>query len=463
MNKVYWGDCRDSLRQMKEEGIKVQMCVTSPPYYGLRDYGTGTWIGGDKDCSHKRDSKHSDKTITGHANKDLTVGDAIYKTICPKCGAERKDLQIGLEETPQQFINNLVEVFACVWDVLADDGTLWVNLGDSYYNYRPGKGQALNKQTVSNNNQDLPQTCARRGNKLEGYKEKDLMGMPWRLAFALQDFGWYLRQDIIWHKPNPMPESIKDRCTKSHEYIFLLSKKPQYYFDHLAIQEPAQYWGERDRTNGKYHNEGSGLTPHTGLTGKKKDKRAGEGRIAYEGKRTENNTSGGQESFVHIEEFRNKRDVWTVTTKPYSGSHFAVFPTDLIEPCILAGSSSKGHCPKCFFRWKQIKIDTGKRKEGEIYTGQATKNYDDNKAQNPSDTKRRILESMSKVYDYKWVADCECGLESVPDIVLDPFFGSGTTGQVSQQLGRKWIGCELNKDYEALQNERISQQGFEFN
>lgn len=174
---------------MAKDGIKVQSCITSPPYYGLRDYGTGTWIGGDENCSHKRDSKYSANTITGHANKELTLGDAIYKTECPKCGAIRKDLQIGLEESPQEFINNLVEVFACVWDLLEDDGTLWVNLGDSYYNYRPGKGQALNKQTVANNSQDLPQKCARRGNKLEEYKEKDLMGMPWRLAFALQDFG----------------------------------------------------------------------------------------------------------------------------------------------------------------------------------------------------------------------------------------------------------------------------------
>ena len=358
MNKVYWGDCRDSMRQMKLENVKVQTCVTSPPYYGLRDYGTAEWIGGDNLCEHEglvisNNRNFIDQGGRGSNKKAISSGD------CLKCGATRKDLQIGNEQTPQEFIDNLVEVFACVWDVLADDGTLWVNLGDSYYNYRPGKGQALNKQTVSNTNQDLPQTCARRGNKLDGYKEKDLMGMPWRLAFALQDFGWYLRQDIIWHKPNPMPESVKDRCTKSHEYIFLLSKKPQYYFDHLAIQEEAHTTDEtnRDRDSTRLNN-----TP---------------GRTRMAGLKTN-----------HYE-MKNKRDVWTVTTKPYSGSHFAVFPTDLIEPMILAGSR-------------------------------------------------------------------------VGDIVLDPFFGSGTTGQVSQQLGRKWIGCELNKDYEKLQNERVSQQGLEF-
>jgi site-specific DNA-methyltransferase (cytosine-N4-specific) len=357
MNKVYWGDCRDSLRQMKEEGIKVQTCVTSPPYYGLRDYGTGTWIGGDENCSHKRDSKHSDKTITGHANKDLTVGDAIYKTVCPKCGAERKDLQIGLEETPQQFINNLVEVFAGVWDVLADDGTLWVNLGDSYAG---SNGNGQHEQSFGQSKY-TPFESPTSGKKL-GIKPKNLLGMPWRLAFALQDFGWYLRQDIIWHKPNPMPESVKDRCTKSHEYIFLLSKKPNYYFDYKAIQEPSKFYGI--------------------------DSRSDKGNIRYEEKRTENNNSLAQQSFVTINEMANKRSVWSINTSSYKGAHFATYPMELVEPMILAGTK-------------------------------------------------------------------------VGDIVLDPFFGSGTTGQVAQNLGRKWIGCELNKEYELLQNKRLQQQGLE--
>jgi DNA modification methylase len=292
---------------MAASGIQVQSCITSPPYYGLRDYG--------------------------------------------------HDGQIGNEQTPKEFIDNLVEVFACVWDVLKDDGTLWVNLGDSYYNYRPGKGQRVVANSIACQKAAEFENNAKRGNKLEGYKEKDLMGMPWRLAFALQDFGWYLRQDIIWHKPNPMPESVQDRCTKAHEYIFLLTKKSHYYFDNKAIKEPVKDdWGTRDRTNGKYHNEGSGLTPHSGL----------------------------EKSY----EMANKRSVWTVNTKPYKGAHFAVYPEELIEPCVLASTK-------------------------------------------------------------------------VGDVILDPFFGSGTTGQVAQNLGRKWIGCELNKDYEDLQNERVKQQGLE--
>ena len=364
MNKVYFGECRESMRQMAKDGIKVQSCITSPPYYGLRDYGTATWIGGDESCTHES-AKINPTNVGGFTGERLrkqngseTKKYLSFKNNCLDCGAIKHDNQIGNEQTPQEFIDNLVEVFACVWDILADDGTLWVNLGDSYYNYRPGKGQSLNKQTVSNTNQDLPQTCARRGNKLNEYKEKDLMGMPWRLAFALQDFGWYLRQDIIWHKPNPMPESVKDRCTKSHEYIFLLSKKPHYYFDNEAIKEEAHTTDDtnRDRDNGRLNNT-PGRTRMAGLT-------------------------------TNHYETKNKRDVWTVATKPYSGAHFAVYPEELIEPCVLASTK----------------------------TG---------------------------------------------DIILDPFFGSGTTGAVAQKLGRKWIGCELNKEYESLQNQRLQQQGLE--
>ena len=249
---VLFGDCRETLPAFIDE---ARMCVTSPPYYGLRDYG-------------------------GEAS------------------------QIGMEQTPEEYIQQLVEVFRLVRDNLTDDGTLWVNIGDSYYNYRSDGNYP--KQTVSKTRQDLPTKTPVRGNKLEGLKSKDLIGIPWMLAFALRADGWYLRQDIIWHKPNPMPESVKDRCTKSHEYIFLLSKNKNYYYNNEAIKEPAKDWGTRDRSNGKYHNPGSGLVPHSGLT------------KSYERK--------------------NKRSVWSVTKKPYKGAHFATFPPDLIEPCILAGS-----------------------------------------------------------------------------------------------------------------------------
>lgn len=265
MNTIEFGDCRETMRRWKEQGIKANTCVTSPPYYGLRDYG--------------------------------------------------HEGQIGLEETPEEYIKAMVEVFRCVWDVLEDDGTLWLNLGDSYgamggntytgFNERwSGTGGAGSKQDAT-----LSGVTDRKIST--GIKAKNLLGIPWRVALALQADGWILRQDIIWHKPNPMPESVQDRCTKAHEYIFLMSKSQKYYYDAEAIKEPVkQDWGTRDRTDGKYHNEGSGLQPHSGL----------------------------EKSY----EMANKRSVWTVTTKPYAGAHFAVFPSDLIEPCILAGAPVSG-------------------------------------------------------------------------------------------------------------------------
>ena len=255
---ILFGDCKETLSAFLPK--TARMCVTSPPYYGLRDYGG-------------------------------------------------EDKQIGQENTPEDYIQNLVEVFRGVRDVLTDDGTLWVNIGDTYYNYRSDGNYP--KQTVSKTNQDLPNFSPARGNKLKGLKSKDLIGIPWMLAFALRADGWYLRQDIIWHKPNPMPESVRDRCTKAHEYIFLLSKSKKYYYDNEAIKEPAKDWGTRDRSKGKYHNEGTGLQPHSGL----------------------------EKSYPT----KNKRSVWSITNKPYRGSHFAVFPPDLIEPCIKAGSQ-EGDC-----------------------------------------------------------------------------------------------------------------------
>ena len=263
---ILYGDCRETLGNLKAQittGVaeRPRMCVTSPPYYGLRNYGD-------------------------------------------------EDKQIGQEQTPEEYIQNLVNVFREVRDVLADDGTCWLNIGDSYYNYRPGRGQGLVKQTVSNSKQDLPDVCARRGNRLDGLKEKDLIGIPWMLAFALRADGWYLRQDIIWHKPNPMPESVKDRCTKSHEYIFLLTKNHKYYYNHEAIKEKAvgERWGGNTPIN--MDNTKDVGNQFSGLTRPRK--------MVYEK--------------------RNRRSVWKVATKPFKGAHFAVFPPELIEPCIKAGS-----------------------------------------------------------------------------------------------------------------------------
>ena len=269
--QILEGDCRETLKTIPEKS--VHCCVTSPPYFGLRDYGN--------------------------------------------------DLQIGSEQTPEAFVQELVEVFRDVKRALRDDGTLWLNLGDSYYNYRPGKGQAIVKQSCASNDQDLPQTCARRGNKLDGLKEKDIIGIPWMVAFALRADGWYLRQDIIWHKPNPMPESVADRCTKAHEYIFLLSKSQNYFYDRMAIAEPAIYAEQHANKATSW--------------GKKKVDAGVKSNIEqYQQIGVENNKTcleGGM---------KNKRSVWSVNVKPYKEAHFATYPPELIKPCILSGCPEGG-------------------------------------------------------------------------------------------------------------------------
>lgn len=258
MNKIIFGDCRESLRQLAAEGVVVQTCVTSPPYFGLRSY---------------LPDDHPDKAK-----------------------------EAGLEQTPEQFIANMVEVFRCVWDVLADDGTLWVNIGDTYASAWPcNRRNVIGSGSLENGKRE--NRPPRIG---PGLKEKDLIGIPWMLAFALRADGWYLRQDIIWNKPNPMPESVKDRCTKAHEYIFLLSKSERYFFDWEAMREDAVKGAAGSSLN-------SGKTAEHQLGRSSVKERVEDGK-------------------------RNRRSVWSISTRPYKGAHFATFPPDLIEPCILAGS-----------------------------------------------------------------------------------------------------------------------------
>ena len=251
--KILRGDNRNTLKTLEDKSIHT--VVTSPPYWGLRDYGM--------------------------------------------------DNQLGLEETPEEYVNNLVDVFREIKRVLRDDGTVWLNLGDSYSS--GGRRTTTNQSLRGDKDYGVTRPAPSKG-----IKPKDLIGIPWRVAFALQQDGWYLRQDIIWHKPNPMPESVRDRCTKAHEYIFLLSKNVKYYYDHEAIKEDCitNDNSNRDRDNTKLNN-----TP---------------GRTRMAGLKTNNYTK------------KNKRSVWTVTTKPFKEAHFATFPMDLIEPCVLAGCPEEG-------------------------------------------------------------------------------------------------------------------------
>src|SRR5690348_7623687 len=279
-NEIQFGDCRDIMDGwiLEGRGGTVQTCVTSPPYFGLRDYG-----------------------VSG---------------------------QIGLEKTPDEYVAGLVDVFRRVRDLLRDDGTLWLNLGDSYWGSwgNAGNRPELDKKTLNqrekncnylprggwDNRRDRPASSY----KIPGIKNKDLIGIPWRVAFALQADGWYLRQDIIWAKSNPMPESVRDRCTKSHEYIFLLSKSPNYFFDSEAIKEPC-------------------VRPEEG---KRKTPARFGGANKFVEAQKQSRLHSGNEYKGTVDGKRNRRDVWNISAKPYKGAHFATFPMDLIEPCILAGS-----------------------------------------------------------------------------------------------------------------------------
>ncbi|MDD1981153.1 DNA-methyltransferase [Pseudomonas asiatica] len=259
-HRILVGDCIEMMRTLPDQSVHT--CITSPPYFGLRDYGV--------------------------------------------------DGQIGLEDSPREFIDSLVAVFREVRRVLREDGTIWVNMGDSYSN--GGRTwRAPDKKSEGRAMETRPD---------DGLKPKDLLGMPWRLAFALQDDGWYLRQDIVWAKPNPMPESVRDRCTKAHEYLFLLSKSPRYYFDQDAIREPARAQAAPESVSRR--NSFARETKYTdGEHGQTAQHRTGRNDVDYD-------------------ETRNKRSVWTVATASFKGAHFATFPPDLIRPCVLAGSPRGG-------------------------------------------------------------------------------------------------------------------------
>jgi len=302
---VHNGDCRDVLPTLPAES--VQCVVTSPPYWGLRDYGTATWDGGDEGCDHEPAKRAIGNTPSAKSG---------YAMECP-CGARRIDRQLGLEPTPEEYVANLVAVFREVRRVLRSDGTVWLNLGDSYA--AGGSGPTGEASTLRGNGHvgGGPKVKSRASvtrSPGPGLKPKDLVGIPWRVAFALQADGWYLRSDIIWSKPNPMPESVTDRPTKAHEYVFLLSKEPRYYFDQEAVREPAEM---REWREGR----------ENAIT-------------AYPG--SPNRYSDGPSGYPTNPSGRNIRSVWNIATQPYPGAHFAVFPEALVEPCIKAGCPEGG-------------------------------------------------------------------------------------------------------------------------
>lgn len=427
-NTVINGECLEVLKTLPADSIDC--CVTSPPYWGLRDYGTATWEGGDPECDHSK--KSSDKiesstlkgsTVTQNHSKEGWKGG-----FCGKCGAKRIDQQLGLEKTPEEFIAKMVEVFAEVKRVLKPEGSLWLNLGDCY-------------------------------------KNKQLCGMPWRVALALQADGWYLREDIIWHKPNPMPESIKDRCTKAHEYIFHLTRNPTYYHDQEAIKEDCfESNAERPRmgqgSNTQYsqkrgeHKNLMRDNPHTCHKKRRPSKKRGE----FNGK---TNALKGREAFRAVKEKRNKRSVWTVPVYAYAEAHFATYPPDLIRPCILAGCP-EFVCSKCGkARTRIIKKSGGTTGRSWVdHSEDMTKGmsqYDENNHKGGLGAEDAKKGNPYKVEMLGWT-DCGCGAEFKPGIVIDPFGGAFTTALVSYRLRRDYLVIELNPEYINIGKKRLKKE-----
>lgn len=360
--KLYVGDVNAVLKKL--EGIRVQCVVTSPPYWGLRDYG-----------------------VQG---------------------------QLGLEKTPEEYIENLTAVFGHIRRILRDDGTLWLNLGDTYCTVPHGpKGHNSSDRKLQQ--RESFGTQANR-HKLDGLKHKDLVGIPWRVALALQADGWYLRSDIIWHKPNPMPESVRDRPTKSHEYLFLLTKSPRYFYDAEAVKEES-------------------VDPEYRTCGRVRPR--AETYVVADPTRARTRASlhsqeGGRRS-------RNRRSVWTISTRPYRGAHFAVFPPALVEPCIKAGTSEYGCCQRCGAPWLRA---TERTRTPTRPGTTATKTRDP-------------LRHVTETHTTGWQPQCTCGAPVVPCLVLDPFAGSGTTLAVANNLKRRSIGIELNPEYAGLVQRRV--------
>jgi DNA modification methylase len=395
----------------------VQCVITSPPYFSLRDYGTGTWDGGNADCDHAPVS--GIQGTTGQRADRAFTGSAPQRGRCTRCGATRIDQQIGLEATPEAFIEKMVTVFREVRRVLRDDGTCWLNIGDSY-NGSGGAGGDYGEGGLKEGQPRYP------GRHIGGdLKPKDLIGVPWMLAFALRADGWYLRSDIIWSKPNPMPESVTDRPSKAHEYIFLLTKSARYFYDAEAVRE--KFADERMGNpggGGHYAANIPGQRPHGGLS------------------KGEWNVDGAATG-------RNRRTVWTIPTQSYEGAHFATFPEKLVEPCILAGTSQRGACPHCGAPWRRL-VD--KRYLSPIITtGTEEGRYDKGRNRNVT----RMGDGVD-VTTTGWQQECACpAAEPVPCTVLEPFAGSGTTLMVAKRLVRRSVGIDLSADYLALAVERI--------
>lgn len=423
LNKIYNEDAIQTMSRMEDNSIDC--VVTSPPYWGLRSYDIPPQIWPDsqplceehewqiKDYKNPmdRDGQYGDSFQPQGHGKNITEAPVISQ-FCLHCNAWRGEL--GLEPTPELYVEHITQIFREVKRVLSKTGTLFLNLGDSYAGSCAdivSSGSAYPNLTNPSQNIKL--------------KPKDLCGMPWRVAFALQSDGWWLRRDIIWSKPNPMPESCTDRPTTSHEYIFLLTKAANYFYDAEAIREPLICPNETRRPVGS--------------------------KGAWEMDGREQGDNGGGSPYEGYPSKRNKRSVWTMATQPFPEKHFATFPLKLPSICIKAGTSEKGKCSECGSPWERL-IEPDEERKKQL--GKGFHDHSNDRDQGWSQAKQ-MPQPQGGYVTLGWQSTCECNAEIVPCVVYDPFMGAGTVALASEKYSRDWIGSELSVDYCKMAQKRV--------
>lgn len=482
MIKILQGDCREVLATLPD--ASVQCCVTSPPYWGLRDYGTGTWEGGNiPTCDHLEihAQAREGRETPGGRGGSFPQSARSFKKICRKCGATKTDSQIGLEQSPDEYVAELVAVFREVWRVLRGDGTVWLNVGDAYASTPSGKISS-SKLAGGQSSQTAFRGATKNKTVPIGLKPKDLIGLPWMIAFALRADGWYLRQDNIWAKRNCMPESVTDRTTRAHEYLFMFTKSgdktfwthrdkagtrsqpdPDYRWVHADTKQELLAtptgWPEIGKKVWRRVNLWRGHDYFYDAVAIEEDGDIPAGTRAAKGSAARadvKNVNGRPPEYYEYTGKRNKRSVWHVATQPFAEAHFATMPPAIVETCVLAGSSERGCCSGCGAPWARR---LGDRAPAE---GRSS----GNKTQVPGADRIAGASHVGRGFPYEatiattvgWTSTCDCSGEpnAVPCTILDPFGGSGTTGLVADRLGRDAILLELNPEYIEIAKRRLT-------